>query len=826
MDLELVDANINTEALGKGKSADYINYYNKNVLGVHSYGTVVYKNIYPNIDWVIYTKDERLKYDFVVHPEADPSLIKFRIKWAQQLDLNPDGSYSMTCSMGRISEQKPVSFQEDKIVSTNFSIESQLVSFDIEDYVRSKTLRIDPSVVWSTYYGDTEIDYGMDVMVDSRGNIFMCGDTKSSTKIASGGHQNTYGGSYYDAYLVKFNDQGVRKWATYYGGTSEERATGVAVDSKGAVFLTGKTYSKTGIYANGYRSTLRGTSDAFLVKFSSLGTRQWGTYYGGGGLDDSESIVVDASDNVFIAGSSKTTRYAGYFVKFNSTGKYQFAKTLATQSFSTYGTAICLDISGNIFLGGYSYASSGIALKGHQNSLAGRSDAFLVKYDNQGKIIWGTYYGGSEVDDCTNLESDNDGNIYLMGSTVSTSAIASSGHQNTMGGDYDAFIVRFNNSGVRQWASCYGGEKRELAYDLGLDTSNNIYMFGRTGSSDNIASGGIQNTPGGGDESFLVKFDDKGKRIWGTYYGGKDLDHANGMFVDQSDNIFLTGSTKNANFYGRDGHQDKFGGNYDAFLVKISQCVADSGVAVIESCDSYKWIDGKTYTESTRQAWYTISSVAGCDSTVGLDLTINMSPRRSYKASSCGPFFVNGKTYNKTGVFEYTKTNSEKCDSIITLDLTVVTINKKISKSGAKLTSSQTTGSYQWLDCKDYSPIANQTQRSYTATRDGEYAVKLASGNCTDTSECVEVKLASLKEIGQSNIHIYPNPFNQAFNIHLQNSDEALIQIFNSKGKEVYREYISERNEIEADLSVGYYLIQVSSKSAIFRTQLIKVGGL
>ena len=87
-------------------------------------------------------------------------------------------------------------------------------------------------------------------------------------------------------------------------------------------------------------------------------------------------------------------------------------------------------------------------------------------------------------------------------------------------------------------------------------------------------------------------------------------------------------------FYGKKGHQNTFGGNRDAYLAKISQCIANPGTDVQTACDSYKWIDGKTYTASTNTPQFTLTSTDGCDSVVTLNLTINISPKRTYTVSA------------------------------------------------------------------------------------------------------------------------------------------------------------------------------------------------
>ena len=136
---------------------------------------------------------------------------------------------------------------------------------------------------------------------------------------------------------------------------------------------------------------------------------------------------------------------------------------------------------------------------------------------------WGTYYGGTGQDYGLSCATDTSGNIYLAGITRSTSGIATTGaHQTNHGGYRDAFLVKFNSSGVRQWGTYYGGTREEYGNSCATDASGNIYLSGFTSSTSGMATTGAhQATFGGGDwDAFLVKFNSSGVRQWGTYYGG------------------------------------------------------------------------------------------------------------------------------------------------------------------------------------------------------------------------------------------------------------------------------------------------------------------
>ena len=191
-------------------------------------------------------------------------------------------------------------------------------------------------------------------------------------------------------------------------------------------------------------------------------------------------------------------------------------------------------------------------------------------------VVWGTYYGGSGHDYAYALSTDAQGNLYMAGviTSGSSSGIATSGaHQaNYGGGDWDAFLVKFDGQGNRLWGSYYGGNGWDEAFALSTDGQGHVYMAGYTTSSSGIAtSGAHQANHGGGDEAYLVKFDGQGNRLWGTYYGGSSDDRANALSTDGQGHVYMAGYTYSSSGIATSGaHQANYGGgSYDAFLVKF-----------------------------------------------------------------------------------------------------------------------------------------------------------------------------------------------------------------------------------------------------------------
>lgn len=632
MDMTLVGANSHCEIRTEGKSLDYANFYNRDALDVHTYTKIIYRNVYPGIDWVVYSNDGGIKYDFVVHPNADPSLIKMQFDHQEDLRLNRDGSFALENSMGSIREEKPMSFQEGKSILSKFILHNNILSFEIDSYQTNKELIIDPALLWSTYYGNVGGDFGLSCATDLAGNVYLAGLTTSSTGIASGGHQNTWGTNSFDAFLVKFNSAGVRQWGTYYGGNGADEAFSCSTDGSGNVYLAGVTNSTNNIASGGHQNTIGGgQTDAFLVKFNSAGVRQWGTYYGGAGNDHAYSCSTDNSGNIYLAGTTTSgvdissgghqNSIGGsddaFLIKFNGAGVRQWG-TYYGGSGNDRGRSSSVDANGNVYLAGNTDSGNAIASGGFQNTSSGLNEGFLVKFLSNGVRLWGTYYGGISDDYGNSCATDVAGNVYLAGSTTSSTGIASGGHQNNLAGPLpgssDAYLVKFNGAGIRLWGTYYGGNGGlDGGSSCVTDAAGYVYLAGVTNSSVGIGFAGYKNVFGGNRDAFLVRFDAFGVRQWGTYFGnsgfngnGDDLGHATS--VDAAGNVYLAGETTSTAGIASGGHQNSSGGGIypDAFLAKFCNtpaqpsaisgntlvCLGSShtySVALDPGVNSYSW---------------------------------------------------------------------------------------------------------------------------------------------------------------------------------------------------------------------------------------------
>lgn len=583
MDMELIGANPQAVVTAEEPAAGYVNYYNKDVMQVRSYAKIIYHDIYPHIDWIIYRKDDHLKYDFAVRPGGNPADIRICTRHVENLQLQPDGGLRMSCRMGEITEQKPVSYQDGKEVATRFIRDDRTISFDVAGYRHDQVLTIDPTLVWATYYGGSAGETANGCAVDRFGNVYIAGTTNSASGIADGGFQNTIGSGTADAYLAKFNAAGVRQWATYYGGNVDQEGEYCTTDALGNVYLAGRTASTSGIASGGHQNVHAGGNDAYLVKFDATGTRLWGTYYGGVNYDAGTSCVTDVTGNVYLSGITMSGGNIatvgahqevfggdkdGFIVKFSPSGVRLWATYYGTGA-DDQAVSCATDTSKNVYLCGRTNSSSGLASGGHQNTPGGGGDAFLAKFNKDGNLQWATYYGGDSADVGQTCATDAIGNVYMGGLTTSDTGIAFNGYKDTVTWN-DGFLVKFNKYGVRQWGTYYGGSELNGVASCAVSEYGNVYIAGVTTASVGVASGGYQNTKNGWADAYLAKFDTDGHRQWGTYYGGVSVaDEGGRACAVYIDDVFLAGLTNSSSGIASGGHQNTFAGALDGFLVKF-----------------------------------------------------------------------------------------------------------------------------------------------------------------------------------------------------------------------------------------------------------------
>ncbi|PZF72066.1 DUF7948 domain-containing protein [Taibaiella soli] len=406
--------------------------------------------------------------------------------------------------------------------------------------------------IWGTYFGGVNGDQANAITCDKWGNVYLAGNTTSGSgsgfPVTASSAQSSFGGGT-DAFLAKFDTAGNFKWTTYYGGTGTDYGYCVKVTDSGTVYFSGTTTSPNNMSTPGsFKDTLStglNTSDAFLAKFDTAGVRQWGTYYGGNDYEDSRAIAIDDSGNVYMSGTTRSvmgiatanafqTSFAGtlpygndaFLAKFTSAGTRVWGTYFGglgndAAAGVSYGNGLVnmVGSTSSASAGTSTYWSAGLATTGaYQDTQRGNGDAFIAQFDVNGARTWSTYVGGEGADAANGVYADGIGNIYVVGQTKSkTGMFPTPGVlRDTFTGNpnlgNDIFLAKFNNQGVRQWGTYYGGTMEDVGRAIaGLASAGTVYFSGVTSSVTGMATAnGFQpvqsnNPSGNNQDAFLVK---------------------------------------------------------------------------------------------------------------------------------------------------------------------------------------------------------------------------------------------------------------------------------------------------------------------------------
>ncbi|MGA8554995.1 MAG: SBBP repeat-containing protein, partial [Candidatus Acidiferrales bacterium] len=445
--------------------------------GVPMYGKVAEREIYPGIDLVYYGTQRQLEYDFVVAPGADVAPIRLSIQGGQKLHVDNQGELVVSSSGGDVVLHKPVVYQvagkEKQLVAANYAISGDNeVHFEIANYDRTRALVIDPILAYSTYLGGSNIDGANAIAVASDNTAFITGGTFSTDFPTAHPLQANDGGSPdfpQDAFVAKFSADGsTLLYSTYLGGSLEDVAYGVAVDSAGDAYVTGKTDSADfpvtinainvdcggdGKCGSSYNSGNLIVTNAFLTKLNPAGSGLvYSTFIGYYENVIGYAVAVDQNQTAYVTGSTTDN----------------FTPTVVITPPNTPPPPFPI--------------TTGVAYAG------GPTDAFVMKISSTGSsILYSTYLGGEGEDDGYGIAVDKSGDAYVTGLTYSGAfPVSGTAFQGVYGGAGDAFFTELNTNTATSFGLFYS----TYLGGTGLDQGNGITVDSRPASCTATAPSG------------------------------------------------------------------------------------------------------------------------------------------------------------------------------------------------------------------------------------------------------------------------------------------------------------------------------------------------
>ncbi|GIV30602.1 MAG: hypothetical protein KatS3mg028_1668 [Bacteroidia bacterium] len=313
--IKLKNHNPDPQPEGRQKKAGYYNYFigndpAKHATNVGLYKEVLIRNVYDGIDIRYYFDKGSLRYDYIIHPGADPSRIEFILEGQNDVYVKNGDLYFTTC-FGEVAISELRTYQGNNTIAGHFEKQNNAWKIAVGNYDKTQDLIIDP-LIYSTYIGGSSGDYGYDIAVDGSGNAYVTGYTVSTNyDITAGAFQTTNGGGS-DVFVTKLNSTGTALvYSTYLGGSGDDYGYDIAIDGSGNAYVTGRTCSTDyDITRGAFQTTNGGSADVFVTKLNSTGTALlYSTYLGGSGDDLGNGIAVDGSGNAYVTGWTSSTNY-------------------------------------------------------------------------------------------------------------------------------------------------------------------------------------------------------------------------------------------------------------------------------------------------------------------------------------------------------------------------------------------------------------------------------------------------------------------------------------------------------------------------------------
>ena len=382
-------------------------------------------------------------------------------------------------------------------------------------------------LVYSTYLGGSDDDFGLAIAIGPDGAAYITGSTSSGDFPTANALQGSLNGLGGNAFVAKLNPAGNGLvYSTYLGGGIFDVGQGIAVDSAGNAYVAGLTASSDFPLASPLQSSFNGSTTAFVSKLNAAGNGlAYSTYLGGSGDNDqANAIAVDTSGNAYVTGVTDSS------------------------NFPTTGSAFQKTYQGTI------------------------GSAFVSKLNEAGNgLAYSTYLGGS--DSAGNaIAIDNAGAAYVTGAADSANFPTASPLQGVSGGAGDAFVSKLSPDGSALTYSTYlGGAGGDTGSGIAVDSSGDAVVAGQTNSPNFPTTNAAQSALGGANDAFVAALDPAGNGfVYSTYLGGSGSDIARAVAVDAGGNAYVTGQTTSTNLPTVAPFQGSFnGGSYDAFVAKL-----------------------------------------------------------------------------------------------------------------------------------------------------------------------------------------------------------------------------------------------------------------
>lgn len=515
---------------------------------IRAYKKLTLENLYEGIDLEIYCQEDgNIKYQFIVKPGANPAKVKMTYTGLDDLYIRK-GKLHLKTRVSEIIDEDPYSFQEingkRNFVKSFYELEGNTVSIKLGRYNEQETLIIDPIVVFSTYSGSQDDNWGFTATFDNQGNAFGGGTIYSDFPgsqgylVSPGAFQTSFAGGIdgsqeaadysRDAVIIKLTPDGRnRVFATYLGGSNNEQPHSMVTNSRGELCILGTTKSiDFPLGNNPFQNLPGGGWDIFVSIISPDGSVLVNsTYLGGRGIDGHNG-ATESNGNGYVYFSPLAYNYGDVYrgeIIVNSNDEILIHST--TQSNNSQNFPV---------------------RNGFNNNFGGVQDAFFARFNSDASnLLSCSYIGGISYEAGNGLALSPNGDIYLCGGTSSTTlGFNLAGQKNAyQGGTGDGFLLRISADGTQVLNGTYiGTTAYDQAYFVQVDKRGNPFVTGQSAGVFDITPPIYGNAEGG---QFIMKFlPDLSNFTRSTVFGAggvKPQLSPSAFLVDECERIFFSG---------------------------------------------------------------------------------------------------------------------------------------------------------------------------------------------------------------------------------------------------------------------------------------------
>ncbi|MDX5428205.1 MAG: T9SS type A sorting domain-containing protein [Bacteroidota bacterium] len=663
---------------------------------------------------------------------------------------------------------------------------------------------------WSFHSGWGNVDQIYSTTVDKNGNVYSTGGFQGNVDFDPG--PGTYnlstppGFLQQDAFVQKLDSAGNLLWAKRFGGHLDavEYVYKIVVDDSSNVIVLGN-YRRKIQFSPGdtiWDSGSYTRDRPFLVKMDSLGNVKWGMAWRNTDntkLTRFRGLAVDGFGNCYLNSS-----YAG-------TMDYD-PTPYGTITKSSLGTGGLLDI---VLV---KISPGGRVLKTRDIATTGGESPYGISIGPNNEVVFSGFFGGTfDFDDGpgTDIKSPigiyngflcktdtgfhhqwaivqynafksliiSPGGYIYSGSTFGNTVDVNPGpgrHYLTSQGGADTYIIKMSSPGTFIWARQLKGPQHVDYNEISLTPEGYISVVGKFQDSCDLDPGSSKFLVGsnGDYDGYVVILDTLGNFESAATFGGTGPDNINTVAFGKNRDLIIGGEFSNSMDIDPSPTVQNVtsAGNLDMFLLKIALCAKD---------------------------------------------------RLSYADTACGTFTLpsGSRTFSQSGTYIDTLASISGCDSILTIQATVFPdINPSLTLEdyGLYCKAAGSNLTFQWFDCQTGLDIPNATDSIYLPTYNGQFAVLVSNGPCSDTSACLTVANASISEdFLSSQVNLFPNPTAGWVQIESSIRIES-IEVVDLQGRVLIENQTSEFNSIDlTDLLSGVYLFRIFTREGVVTKKVV-----